>query len=79
MKTKNTHKKSIKSTTKSINKKMHSTNGNIVKSLKVTTWNKGPSLLKNSIQNIKSILSSNSIDFLSLQELNLKTHDNLET
>ena len=58
---------------------MHTQNGNIQKNLKIATWNKGPAQLKNSILNIQSVLQTNNIDILSVQELNLRTDDNKNT
>ena len=43
----------------------------------MATWNKGPALYKNSVQNIAQVLIDNKIDLLSLQELNLKKSDNI--
>ena len=58
---------------------MHTLNGNINKNLKIATWNKGPAQLKNSILNIQHVLQTNNIDILSVQELNLRKEDSLNT
>ena len=77
-KTTSNYKKNKKSTKKAINKRAHSTNGNIRNTLKLGTWNKGPALFKNSIENVKFILEKHKLDILSVQELNVTTEDNLE-
>ena len=53
--------------------------GNILNSIKIGTWNKGPSLYKNSIQNIAKVITEHKLDILSLQELNLRSDNNINT
>ena len=38
----------------------------------LATWNKGPSLYRNSIEDINKLLQSNPIDILAIQELNVR-------
>ena len=49
------------------NNKKHAENGNIKKSIKIATWNKGPSMYRNAILNIQNVLQTNKIDILALQ------------
>ena len=60
---------------KTINKENYTKNGNIVNNISIATWNKGPSLYRNSVQDINIFLQNNPIDILALQELNLRTED----
>ena len=83
------HKKTIKrsnqknkkktKTQKKINKENHQKNGNIQKKYIMATWNKGNSLLKNSIQILQKALEEQKIDICGVQELNLRKSDDINT
>ena len=61
---------------KTINSENHQKNGNIVKkNYKIATWNKGNSLIKNSIQILQKALTEEKIDICGIQEYNLRDID----
>ena len=66
-------------TKKQLNKIAHETNGNIIKSLKISTWNKGNSHLINSINTLHQVVLENNPDIIGIQELNIRDTDNTDT
>ena len=52
---------------------------NIRQKLKIATWNKGNSLLTNSIDILQHVTNIIKPDILAVQELNIKYNDNIDT